>query len=90
MTENMPFIANPCMVMITSLKDGLTVPAPPVDAPPAAALRAETPVITSAAPAMAAATYDTAATATVFPFVTEEVMHATSSPVSKLFSCNVA
>ncbi len=87
MTENMPFIANPCMVVNTSVKDGLMVPDPPV-LPPAAAPKAENPVRSRAAPAMPAAIYETAGTLTVFPLLTLETIQATSSPVSRAFKVN--
>lgn len=89
MTDIIPFIANPCIVVKTSVKEGLIVPAPPV-LPPAAAPIADSPPTTRAAPAIPAATYETAATLVVFPLLTSDVIHATSAPVSSDFNSNVA
>lgn len=90
MTDIIPFIANPCIVVITSVNEGLIVPAPPVVAPPAAAERADKPPTTSAPPKIPAATYETAATLVVLPLFTVDVIQATSAPVSSDFNSNVA
>jgi hypothetical protein len=51
---------------------------------------ADSPPTTRAAPAIPAATYETAATLAVLPLFTFDVIHATSAPVSNDFSSNVA
>lgn len=86
----MPFIANPCIVVRTLVNEGDIVPAPPELAPPAAADTADKPPITNDAPAIPAATYETAATLVVFPLFTSEVIQATSIPVSSDFNSSVA
>ena len=78
------------MVVMTSVNEGLVVPAPPELPPAAAAPMADIPVTARAAAAIPAATYETAGTLTVFPFSTADVMHATLSPVSSAFSSSVA
>lgn len=74
----------------TSVKDGLMVPEPAVFPPPAAAPMAPRPETNIAAPAILAATYDTAGMLTVLPLLTCEVIQATSAPVSRALSSMVA
>ena len=77
--------------MKTSTKLGLIVPVAK-EPPPAAAVApmAETPAITSAAPAIPAAIYDIAGTLNVFPLLTAEVMQAISCPPSVAFNSKMA
>lgn len=66
------------------------MPEPPEFPPLIAALTAEKPDTSRAAPTTPAAAYETAGRSTVFPLFTSEVMHATLSPVSRAFSWRVA